>query len=117
MIFNLDFVSDIVAVEMTTRPVRHLHLPAMEEVKPAYQASYMTIVKEELDIFFSLLNTSPIKQLLEKDKCYSHVDNYLLAMVFVYFKRSGLSLSEYTVDKFWLALYLAHNHRLHCQGI
>ena len=94
---------------MTTRPVRHLHLPAMEEVKPAYQASYMTIVKEELDTFFSLLNTSPIKQLLEKDKCYSHVDNYLLAMVFVYFKRSGLSLSEYTVDKFWLALYLAHD--------
>ena len=93
---------------MTSRPIRHLSLPAMEE-KPAYQSSYMTIVKEELDTFFSLLNRSPIKQLLEKDKCYSHVDNYLIAMVFVYFKRSGLSLSEYTVEKFWLCLYLAHD--------
>ena len=33
---------------MNTRPVRHLNLPATEN-KPAYQASYMTIVKEELD--------------------------------------------------------------------
>ena len=37
------------------------------------------------------------------------MDNYLLAMVFVYFKRSGLSLADYSVENFWLCLYLAHD--------
>jgi speedy protein len=93
---------------MATRLVRHLHLPPIQE-QPCHQGSLMTIYREELDKFFSLLNTDRIKQLLERDKCYTHVDNYLLAMVFVYFKRSGLSVIEYSVDNFWLCLYLAHD--------
>ena len=74
-----------------------------------HQASFMTIQRVELDKFFILLKTEPIKQLLQKDRCYNHVDNYLLAMVFVYFKRSGLSLAEYSMENFWLCLYLAHD--------
>ena len=38
------------------------------------------------------------------------MDSYLLAMIFVYFKSSGLSLTEYSVDNFWLCLYLAYDH-------
>ena len=98
----------IIVVKMTARPVRHLSLPPVEQ-QSTYHSRFMTIYREELDTFFSLLVTSPIKQLLEKDRCYSHVDNYLLAMVFVYFKRAGLTLPEYTVDNFWLCLYLAHD--------
>ena len=93
---------------MTARQVRHLQLPSVQE-QPVHQATFMTIYKEELDMFFSLLITDPIKQLLEKDKCFNHMDNYLLAMVFVYFKRSGLSLAEYNTHNFWLCLYLAHD--------
>ena len=69
----------------------------------------MAIYREELDKFFTLLTTDSVRQLLEKDRCNNHVDNYLLAMVFVYFKRAGLSLVEFTVDNFWLCLYLAHD--------
>ena len=98
----------IIFVNMTARPVRRLSLPPVEHPS-SHNSRFMTIYREELDTFFSLLVTSPIEQLLEKDKCFSHVDNYLLAMVFVYFKRAGLTLAEYTVDKFWLCLYLAHD--------
>ena len=52
---------------MTSRQVRHLQLPSVQE-QPVHQATFMTIYKEELDMFFSLLITDPIKQLLEKDK-------------------------------------------------
>ena len=92
---------------MTARQVRHLLLPVQDQA--VHQASFMTIQRVELDKFFILLKTEPIKQLLQKDRCYNHVDNYLLAMVFVYFKRSGLSLAEYSMENFWLCLYLAHD--------
>merc|ERR1719234_714272 len=46
---------------------------------------------------------------MEKDKCCNYVDNCLLATVFVYFKRAGLNIGEYTEDNFWRCLYLAHD--------
>ena len=83
---------------MTARQVKHISMFLLCRIKvPIMPASFMTIYREELDMFFSLLTMDPIKQLLEKDKCCNH------------FKRSGLSLSEYAVEKFWLCLYLAHD--------
>ena len=93
---------------MTARKVRHLHLPPVQD-QPAHRDSLMTIHREELDKFFSLIKEDTLKQLLDIDKCNNYVDNYLLAMVFVYFKRLELSLAEYSVDNFWLCLYLAHD--------
>ena len=96
---------------MTARQVKHISMFLLCRIKvPIMPASFMTIYREELDMFFSLLTMDPIKQLLVKDKCCNQVDYYLLAMVFVYCKRSGFSpLVEYTVEMFWLCLYLAHD--------
>merc|ERR1719334_1673013 len=69
----------------------------------------MFVFKEELSTFFGLLSCSSIRELLTRDSCYMLADNYLLAMVFVYFKRAQLSLDEYDEKNFWLALYLAHD--------
>ena len=62
-----------------------------------------------MDRFFSLLKVGSIQQLLLKDTCFNLLDNYLLAIVFVYFKRTRLnSKREYSIENFWLCLYLAH---------
>ena len=59
--------------------------------------------------FLELLSTPEVASLLERDRCYLATDRYLLATAFVYFKRARLALEEFTVDNFWLALYLAHD--------
>ena len=69
----------------------------------------MSVTARELDSFVSVLSSERIALLLEKDKCYNYVDNYLLATVFVYFKRAALSLEEFIPLNFWRCLYLAHD--------
>ena len=69
----------------------------------------MSVTAKELDSFVSVLSSEKIALLLEKDKCYNYVDNYLLATVLVFFKRAGLSLEEFTPANFWKCLYLAHD--------
>ncbi len=39
---------------------------------------------------------------------------YLLAMVFVYFKRAELQHTEYTQHNFWVCLHLAHDAEAKC---
>ena len=93
-------------VQLARRP-RQLIIPACD-VYP--NDRLMKVEKDELDRFFSLMKVGSIRQLLLKDACFNLVDNYLLAVVFVYFKRARLnSRREYTVDNFWLCLYLAHD--------
>ena len=69
----------------------------------------MVVHSEELRMFLDLLDSPEIKQLLDRDRCYLAADNYLLAAVFIYFKRAGLAAQEFSVRNFWLALYLAHD--------
>ena len=69
----------------------------------------MSLTARELDRFVSLLSQERIALLLEKDRCFNYVDNYLLATVLVYFKRAGLRLKEFNPGNFWRGLYLAHD--------
>ena len=69
----------------------------------------MSLTARELDRFVSLLSQERIALLLEKDRCFNYVDNYLLATVLVYFKRAGLGLEEFNPGNFWRCLYLAHD--------
>ena len=69
----------------------------------------MSVTARELDSFVAVLSEERIALLLEKDKCYNYVDNYLLATVLVYFKRAGLGLEEFNPGNFWRCLYLAHD--------
>ncbi len=70
---------------------------------------WMEVQQEELQLFFHLLQSPPINRLLQRDRCFTLADNYLLVTVFIYFRRAGLAWEEYTERNFWLALYLAHD--------
>ena len=69
----------------------------------------MSVTTRDMESFVALLSQERIALLLEKDRCYNYVDNFLLATVLVYFKRAGLSLEEFRPDNFWKCLYLAHD--------
>jgi speedy protein len=69
----------------------------------------MTVHSSELRQFLSLLTKPEIEQMLQRDRCFVMADSFLLATVFVYFKRAGLEAAEFSVRNFWLALYLAHD--------
>jgi len=79
------------------------------EVEFSPRDRFMMIHKKEVDAFITLLREESIQLLIAKDKCCFYVDNYLLAMVLVFFKRASLQLSEYTEENFWQCLYLAHD--------
>ncbi|KAM4770925.1 speedy protein 1-A-like [Rhinophrynus dorsalis] len=70
-----------------------------------------TTEEEELknDAFYLLLENDVIQRFLRQDTCQRISDKYLLAMVFCYFRRAGLLLSEYTASNFFIALFLANN--------
>ncbi|XP_067681980.1 speedy protein A-like [Haliotis asinina] len=68
------------------------------------------IVKgKEMKAFFGLIADELIQDFLEMDSCMRIADNYLIAMVFAYFKRAGYSLREYSRTNFFIALYLAND--------
>ncbi|GAB6022107.1 hypothetical protein CHUAL_006250 [Chamberlinius hualienensis] len=70
----------------------------------------VTIHQNEMTTFFKLIETDErIIRLLNTDVCCRIADKYLLAMVFVYFKRAKLSPMEYTRRNFFTALFLAHD--------
>ncbi|KAK3783413.1 hypothetical protein RRG08_033674 [Elysia crispata] len=66
-------------------------------------------LSEEMRGFFKLTDDIVVHAFLRNDSCMRLADKYLLAMVFVYFKRASLTLSEYTRLNFFIALYLAHD--------
>ncbi|CAM1309616.1 SPDYA (predicted) [Pycnogonum litorale] len=64
----------------------------------------------EIDTFCSLIfGDEIIRKFLSSDTCCKLCDKYLLAMVFVYFKRAKYSCHQFTRENFFLALYLAHD--------
>ena len=94
------------------RETRYLYMEKRrrEELLSVAATEMITYVSpRELNKFASLLSSEKIAHLLKKDRVYTYVDNYLLAAVFVYFKRAGLTLREYNQENFFLCLYLAHD--------
>jgi len=69
----------------------------------------MLVTSQEIKHFHKLLELVEIKEFLSRDLCGTHADNYLLAIVFIYFKRASLQMAEYCPRYFWAALYLAHD--------
>ncbi|XP_054257796.1 speedy protein A-like [Macrosteles quadrilineatus] len=59
--------------------------------------------------FLILTRDKIIVEFLKYDRCCLLADKYLLSMVFVYFIRARLPLSDYTRLNFFVALYLAHD--------
>lgn len=62
-----------------------------------------------LELFFSLHEDEAISRFLQADFCNVLADNFLLAMVYAYFRRANLGADEYTRLNFFAALYLAHD--------
>ncbi|XP_075597596.1 speedy protein C [Balearica regulorum gibbericeps] len=65
--------------------------------------------RQEREAFFTLLDDNVVQEFLSMDVCCRISDKYLLAMVLTYFKRAGLSTSEYTRINLFTALYLAND--------
>ena len=61
-----------------------------------------------LTAFFALIAEENIKDFLSMDSCAKLADKYLLAMVYVYFRRALLPLKQYNRMNFFAALFLAH---------
>jgi len=72
--------------------------------------SQFHITQEEALAFLSLFDEKVISEFLLLDCCYRVSDKYLLAMVLTYFKRASLPIKEYTVENFFIALYLANDN-------
>ncbi|XP_075060493.1 speedy protein A isoform X2 [Mixophyes fleayi] len=68
----------------------------------------LIIQRQEMTVFFNLFDDDLIQDFLWMDCCCKVADKYLLAMTFVYFKRAGFSMNEYTRANFFVALYLAN---------
>ncbi|XP_066451202.1 speedy protein A [Eleutherodactylus coqui] len=68
----------------------------------------LTIRRQEMATYFKLFDDDLIQDFLWMDCCCKIADKYLLAMAFVYFKRAGYNLEEYTRANFFVALYLAN---------
>uniref|UniRef100_A0A3B3ZA99 Uncharacterized protein n=1 Tax=Periophthalmus magnuspinnatus TaxID=409849 RepID=A0A3B3ZA99_9GOBI len=66
------------------------------------------IQRQEMASYFTLFDDDLIQDFLWMDCCCKMTDKYLLAMVFVYFKRAHFCLAEYTRKNFFMALYLAN---------
>ncbi|XP_077394622.1 speedy protein A [Festucalex cinctus] len=68
----------------------------------------IVIKQEEMMLYLKLFDDDLIHDFLLMDSCCKLTDKYLLAMTFVYFKRSQLTIAEYTKKNFFIALYLAN---------
>ncbi|XP_077587834.1 speedy protein A [Stigmatopora nigra] len=69
---------------------------------------FIFIEQEEMTSYLKLLDDGFIHKFLLMDICFKVTDKYLLAMVFIYFKRSHLTLAEYNKNNFFIALHLAN---------
>ncbi|XP_066928530.1 speedy protein A-like isoform X1 [Clytia hemisphaerica] len=61
-----------------------------------------------LAAFFRLFDDDFIQDFLWLDRCFTLCDKYLLAMIYVYFRRAKLTRKDFTRQNFFLALYIAH---------
>ncbi|XP_076816773.1 speedy protein A-like [Clavelina lepadiformis] len=83
--------------------------PRPKRMKSSSRKNCFAVSDDEISAFFELFNDPVIQEFLWIDTCYRVSDSYLLAMVFAFFKRAHLHLSEYTKENFFVALYLAND--------
>jgi len=84
------------------------NIPAAVAATTSSPAPYPEEAKRKQ--FIELLTTDAVILAFHAhDVCFMSSDRYLLAMVFIYFNRSNLSLSEFNRYNFFLALYLSHD--------
>ncbi|KAM9341229.1 speedy protein A [Symphorus nematophorus] len=92
-------------------PVRKSQ-PSQRQEETHYAKTTMpptvVIQRQEMASFFSLFDDDLIQDFLRMDCCCKMSDKYLLAMTFVYFKRARFTVTEYTRQNLFLALYLAN---------
>ena len=62
-----------------------------------------------LEQFFRIYKDTAIQSFIWMDSCFILADNYLLTMVYTYFRRAQLAHDQYTRLNFFAALYLAHD--------
>ena len=84
------------------RETRQLYIETRSMEEMAASQRTMSVSRRELDQFVSLLSSEKISLLLERDKCCNYVDNYLLATVFIFFKRAAFRDEEYNQE--WVLL-------------
>lgn len=74
-------------------------------VTPVEEMDYDMIVA-----FLQLIDTHPmIRRCLHADGCFRFSDKYLIATTLVYFNRLKLTVAEFTVQNFFLLLFLAND--------
>ncbi|XP_075044638.1 speedy protein 1-B-like [Mixophyes fleayi] len=94
--------------EEKLKPAKQIKL--QEDQSQHYSADHSPSPgQEENTAFYKLLENKVIQDFLCADACMKISDKYLIAMVFAYFKRAGLYISEYTPLNFFIALYLAND--------
>ena len=103
-----EFHSPLSSPQPAAREVRSLTLPSLLS-QSRLGRGLMVVRGQELRRFLSLLDSPHIARMLARDRCHTMADRFLLATVFIYFKRAELGEEEYTDRNFWLALYLAHD--------
>lgn len=59
--------------------------------------------------FLYLIDNTDIAKCLKHDVCNRFSDKYLIAQTFVYFCRCSFSVEEFTINNFYLLLYLAND--------
>lgn len=79
--------------------------PKKNKIPDDYPPYFLTSAK--LRAYVKLLKEPIIEAFHIHDVCCLSSDSYLLAIVFVYFVRADIKEEEYTVFKFFCALYLA----------
>eukprot|EP00731_Ephydatia_muelleri_P027426 Em0019g299a len=67
------------------------------------------LINPYLTAYFKLLEDDVIQDFLWVDLCAKLADKYLLAMVYVYFRRASLPIELYNRVNFFIALYLAND--------
>ena len=99
--------SDVAEVS-STKCLRKQHLKLTPST-PVTPGPAEDVKESDRDAFLNLINKDTIlKAFFLQDSCFRICDKYLLAMVFVYFKRANLnSQYEFNRENFFLALCLA----------
>ena len=105
---DCELQSPLSSPQPAARAVRSLSLPSLL-AQSRLGRGLMVVRSQEVRSFLSLLESQHICRMLARDRCHTMADRFLLATVFVYFKRAELEEEEYTERNFWLALYLAHD--------
>lgn len=90
-------------------PLAHLPYDLKVRVGQDQQNKRQCVINPYLIAYLRLFEDEIIQDFLWIDSCAKLADKYLLAMVYIYFRRAGLPLESYNRTNFFIALYLAND--------